>query len=78
MVTNTFVTEGTAVVLDLALVARYFVRQGLTLDTNLWGDTEWTTNSISFRAEMRSVLAVLRPTAVCVVTGLSSDTAWSS
>ena len=78
VVTNTFIPEGTAVVLDSALAARYFVRQGLTLDTNIWGDTEWSTNAISFRAEMRSVLAVLRPTAVCVVTGLSSDTAWSS
>ncbi len=74
VVTNTFIPEGTAVVFDSTLAARYFVRQGLTLDTNIWGDTQWQTNQISFRAEMRSVLAVLRPSAVCVVFGLG----WSS
>jgi HK97 family phage major capsid protein len=70
VITNTFVPEGTGVVLDTGLAARYFVRQALTIDANLWGDTQWTTNQISFRAEMRSTLAVLRPTAVNIVTGL--------
>jgi HK97 family phage major capsid protein len=73
VITNTFIPEGTGVVLDTSLAAKYFVRQALTIDMNPWGDTEWTTNQISFRAEMRSVLAVLRPTAVNVVTGLMSD-----
>ena len=50
--------------------ARYFVRQGLTLDTNIYGDTEWTTNTISFRAEMRSTLAILRANAINLVYGL--------
>jgi HK97 family phage major capsid protein len=70
VITNTFVPIGTAVVLDTNLAAKYFVRQALTMDTNIWGDTEWTTNSISFRCEMRSTLAVLRPAAVCIVTNL--------
>ncbi|MBO0884567.1 MAG: phage major capsid protein, partial [Mycobacterium sp.] len=70
VITNSFIPEGTGVVLDTELAARYFVRQSLTLDMNPWGDTQWTTNQISFRAEMRSVLAVLRPTAVCIVSGL--------
>jgi HK97 family phage major capsid protein len=73
VITNTFIPEGTGVVLDTSLAAKYFVRQALTIDMNPWGDTEWTTNQISFRAEMRSVLAVLRPPAVCIVTGLMSD-----
>jgi HK97 family phage major capsid protein len=73
VITNTFIPEGTGVVLDTGLAAKYFVRQALTIDMNLWGDTQWTTNQISFRAEMRSTLAVLRPTAICVVTGLQSD-----
>lgn len=70
VIVNTMIPEGTAVVLDTQLAARYYVRQALTLDMNPWGDTQWTTNSISFRAEMRSVLAVLRPKAVVIVTGL--------
>jgi HK97 family phage major capsid protein len=70
VIVNSFVPIGTAVVLDSNLAARYFVRQALMMDVNRWGDTEWTTNSISFRAEMRSTLAVLRPTAVCIVTNL--------
>jgi hypothetical protein len=56
--------------MDRQLAARWFVRQGLTVDTNPWGDTEWTTNSVSFRAELRAVVAILRPTAISTVTGL--------
>jgi HK97 family phage major capsid protein len=74
VITNTFIPEGTGIVLDSTLAATYFVRQGLTIDANMWGDLQWTTNQISFRAEMRSTLAVLRPTAVSVVTGLGPGT----
>jgi HK97 family phage major capsid protein len=70
IVENTAIPVGTAVAFDSRIAAKYFVRQALTLDVNRWGDTEWTTNSVSFRAEMRSVLAVTRPTAVNVVTNL--------
>lgn len=70
VITNTMIPEGTGLVLDTQLAARYYVRQALSIDMNPWGDTEWTTNQISFRAEMRSTLAVLRPTAVSIVTGL--------
>jgi hypothetical protein len=72
VITNTFVSQGAGVVSDTSLAARYFVRQSLVLDQNPWSDLQWTTNQISFRAEMRSVLAVLRPTAVCIVSGLGS------
>lgn len=70
VITTTMIPEGTGLVLDTQLAARYYVRQALSIDMNPWGDTEWTTNQISFRAEMRSTLAVLRPTAVSIVTGL--------
>ena len=60
--------------LDTTQAAKYFVRQAMTIDQNMWGDLEWTTNQISWRCEMRSTLAVTRPAAVCIVTGLSSDT----
>jgi hypothetical protein len=70
VVTNSYIPNGIGICLDSKLAAKYFVRQALTVDVNPWGDTQWTTNSISFRAEMRSVLAVVRPTAVSIVTGL--------
>lgn len=69
-----WIPGGTAIVLDTNLAARYYVRQALTVETNPWGDAEWTTNTVSFRAEMRSTLAVLYPQAICLVTGLSTDT----
>jgi HK97 family phage major capsid protein len=70
VVTNTYIPEGTAIVMDTDLACRWFVRQGLTVETNMWGDTFWQTNQVGFRAEMRAVLAVLRPTAISIVTGL--------
>jgi HK97 family phage major capsid protein len=69
-----WIPGGTAIVMDSNLAARYYVRQALTVETNPWGDAEWETNTISFRAEMRSTLAALYPQAVCIVTGLATDT----
>jgi HK97 family phage major capsid protein len=73
VITNTFIPQGTAVCLDTNLAARYYLRQALTIEVNRWGDTEWSTSSVSFRAEMRSTLAVLRPHAVNIVYGLEYD-----
>jgi HK97 family phage major capsid protein len=72
-----WIPGGTAIVMDSNLAARYYVRQALTVETNPWGDAEWTTNTISFRAEMRSTLAVLYPQATCLVTGLATDSGGS-
>jgi HK97 family phage major capsid protein len=68
-----WIPGGTAVVLDSNLACRYYVRQALTVETNPWGDTEWQTNTIGFRAEMRSTLAALYPQAICLVTGMPTD-----
>jgi hypothetical protein len=38
---------------------------------NQFGDTELTTNTISFRAEERIAIGVVRPTAICTVMGLT-------
>jgi hypothetical protein len=75
IVESTMIPEGSALVADMDQAARYFVRQGLTLDTNIYGDSEWQTNTVSFRCEMRSVLAVLRPQAINLVTGLGYSNA---
>jgi hypothetical protein len=45
----------------------------MTIETNYWGDTEWTTNAVSFRCEERIAIGVQRPTAICVVTGLAAS-----
>lgn len=48
----------------------FWTRLGLLLQFNPWGDTEWTTNTFSWRAEERVALSIPRPTAVNIVTGL--------
>lgn len=68
-----WVPEGTAITLDSNLAARFYVRQSLTVETNPWGDVEWSQNLVSFRCEERANLAVLYPQAICIVVGLSSD-----
>jgi hypothetical protein len=48
-----------------------WTRMGLTMGVNQFGDTEWTNNLVSFRAEECVVIDVRRQTtAVCTVTGL--------
>lgn len=51
----------------------YWTRSGIRIELNQWGDTEWTTNTVSFRCEMRTALGVLRPTAINVLTGLAAS-----
>jgi HK97 family phage major capsid protein len=70
---TTWCPEGTAVVLDSNLAARWYVRQSMDVQSNPWGDTEWQTNTVSFRAEERATLAIRYPQAISIVVGLSSD-----
>lgn len=71
---TTWCPEGTAVVMDSNLAARWYVRTALEVAVNPWGDTEWQQNLVSFRAEERANLAILYPQAISIVVGLSSDT----
>jgi hypothetical protein len=50
-----------------------WVRMGLRVEFNPWGDTEWTTNTYSWRAEERISLSVPPPAAISIVTGLPSS-----
>lgn len=59
---------GTAVVGAFAYGAALHVRLGLILEANNRGDTEWTHNLTSFRAETRECLAVYRPSCFNVLT----------
>lgn len=65
---------GTSIVMSVRAGGGIFwTRLGLLLQFNPWGDTEWTTNTFSWRAEERVALSVPRPTAVNIVTGLPTS-----
>ena len=71
MLTNTKIAAGTAIVFDTTKAVQAWTRLGLELMTNQFDTTSWTTNAISFRAEERIAIGVVRPTAICTVTGLT-------
>jgi hypothetical protein len=65
---------GTSIVMSVRAGGGIFwQRLGLLLQFNPWGDTEWTTNTFSWRAEERVSLSVPRPSALNIVTGLPTD-----
>jgi hypothetical protein len=55
-----------------------FTRMGLELMLNQFGDAEFTTFGVQFRCVERIALAIVRPSAVCVVSGLLSNPAGGS
>ena len=59
VLTNTKVPQGTAIVLDTAILA------------NQYGDWAFEHNAWQFRAEERCTVGVIRPTAICTVTGIN-------
>lgn len=59
---TTALPVGTAVVGAFVLGGVLHVRRGLTVETNYNAD-DWARNKTTFRAELREVLAVKRPTA---------------
>lgn len=59
---TTALPVGTAIVGAFALGGVLHVRRGLTVETNYNGD-DWARNKTTFRAELREVLAVKRPSA---------------
>jgi hypothetical protein len=68
---NSKIPAGTAIVFDTTKAVQAWTRLGLEIMTNQFGSTEWSTNAISFRAEQRIAIGVVRPTAICTVTGLT-------
>ena len=68
---NAKIPAGTALVFDTTKAVQAWARLGLELMTNQFADTEWQTNAVSFRAEERIAIGVVRPTAICTVTGLT-------
>jgi capsid protein len=73
VVQNTMIPDGKALVFDTTQAVLAWTRMAMTIQVNYYGDTEWTQNLISFRAEERIAIGVRRPSAVCVVTGLPTS-----
>ncbi len=73
VIQNSWIPNGTVILADHTAILGW-IRHGLTLEQNYWGDSQWTQNYVSFRAEERIAIGVLRPAAVCIVTGLNADT----
>jgi HK97 family phage major capsid protein len=68
LVTSTAMQEGTVLIADLRSAAIAYVRQPPTLETSRGGFDEFTHNISLFRAEERIALAIVRPTALCLIT----------
>lgn len=71
VVTNAKITAGTALVLDTKCLQGW-TRMSMTIDSdNGYSATNFATNAVTYRAEERIAVGVLRPAGVNVVTGLA-------
>jgi len=74
VVETTQCPPGTAVVLSVrAGAALFYVRLGMLLQFNMFGDQEWQQNLFSWRVEERIALATPRPEAINILTGLPTS-----
>jgi HK97 family phage major capsid protein len=70
VVQNTKVPLGTAIILDTAVSTIAFTRMGLEIAVNWMGDSVFSTFGYQWRVAERIALGVIRPSAICIVTGL--------
>jgi len=70
--------SGTAIVLDTKIAVLAFMRQGIEIMFNQFGDYEFQHNAVQFRGEERVAIGCAYPAAVCVVTNLNQGSDWSS
>jgi hypothetical protein len=70
VVQNTKVPLGTAIVLDTAVSTIAFTRMGMEIAVNWQGDSVFPTFAYQWRVVERIALGIVRPSAICVVTGL--------
>lgn len=74
VVESTQCPAGTAVVMSVrAGAALFYVRLGMLLQFNMFGDAEWQNNLFSWRVEERVALATPRPEAINILTGLPTS-----
>ncbi|MEA2505647.1 MAG: Phage capsid family [Actinomycetota bacterium] len=68
LVTSTAMVPGTVLVADLRSAAVVHLRQVPTVETSRGGYQEFKHNVSLFRAEERLALAIVRPSALCLIT----------
>jgi len=74
IVESTQCPAGTAILMSVrAGAALFYVRLGMLLQFNPFGDAEWQNNLFSWRVEERVALALPRPTAINILTGLPTS-----
>jgi hypothetical protein len=64
--------------MDTAIAVKAFTRMGMEVVLNQFGDAEFTSFGVQYRAVERIALAIIRPTAIAQVTGLLSNPAGGS
>jgi HK97 family phage major capsid protein len=70
VVLTTSMTQNTALVGAFKLGAQVFYREGIRVEATNTNGTDFVSNLITIRAEMREALAVYRPSAFCTVTSV--------
>jgi len=69
--TTTTCPQGTGLLMNTQLIGSVFIRDGVTLSMSNSDGTNFTTGRVSVRAEERLALAVARPSAALILTGIA-------
>lgn len=70
VVLTTQIAAGTVLMGDFANSTAVYVRDSIRLETAAQGQQQFTNNTVLFRAELRSLLTVPRPTGLLKITGM--------
>jgi hypothetical protein len=65
------IPQGTAIVLDTNLSCQAWTRLGMEVMANQYTTYAFEQNAWQFRAEERVTVGVIRPTAICTMTGIN-------
>jgi len=71
VIVNTKVPDGKAIILDSTKAVLGWTRQGLEVQLNQYGNSEFDYNRLTYRVEQRIAIGVQYPTAINIVTGLT-------
>jgi HK97 family phage major capsid protein len=69
--TTTQIAAGTGILANLGTAAQVFVREGITLEMTNSAGTDFQSGLVKVRATERLALAVVRPSAINVITGIA-------
>ncbi|MFF2344235.1 phage major capsid protein [Pseudarthrobacter sp. NPDC058119] len=71
VVTTTQIPQGTGLLMNTDMIGVAYVREGLTLSMSNSNNADFTSGKVAVRADERLALAVVRPSAGLVITGIS-------